>query len=171
MKLKRLDFVLECISEDEMKTFETETIALREVKSYFDANHKLSKMFWFTEDGEDGEFWFSLIVGKHFNNYEVSIDVNAFYNGGWSSGFDEVFMAHRYKMIKPFIEFAQKKCREIEQVISNHEKTRVYSIYRPIKCKEYVSTYYKMMKNYYQNPLYDQKRKNRLNFLKTMKVL
>jgi hypothetical protein len=126
MKLSELEYLLDLITEDEMKQFNNEFITLKKVQE-FKGNPRLlkrTKMFWY-QINEKTDLWFQFEIAPFIDRFQIYFEVNAFYNNGWSGGYDELFLAHRYHLIEPFLPFFEEKKRLVKDTLEKDPGLRL----------------------------------------------
>lgn len=170
MDFKDLTFLLDLAKEEEMRNFNTKNIQLRETKEYKQNDLKASKMFWFQTNEED-ELWFQISIGKFRKELMITFDVSSFYKNGWSTGFDEVFLAHKYEEIKPFISYFEELEKKMREEVKNHPKTRIWTLTNEIVYINHIEIKYVQMHNYYHHPDYKKRVEKEKNILKKLKVI
>jgi hypothetical protein len=135
-------------------------------------NAILTKMFWFDCNCKyNSKIWIQLKAGFYRDKLLVTFDVCSSYNDGWSSYFNEIFLADKYKLLEPFIYFFDQESITIEKEIKKHPLLRLNTVLSDFliidNCIK--ETHDKLM-NYFLNEDYEKNWKKHVRFSKKMKV-
>lgn len=173
MEEKKLKSLLDFITEKDMRQFENDHVKLKKVNDYSTSGTGMFTRYFHFETDDEAGFWIEFFISTYNG---VKIEAKACYNGGFTGGYNEIFLAHQHQLLKPFIPFLKQKCKEIEhsfvyQSLKRNSKSHYFTFFGEpmlfqVKCVEKVSSLYEDMKKYYLHPNYNKDRTERYDELK-----
>jgi hypothetical protein len=156
MELEDLDFLLDLVTEDEMKIFNQENFQLKNSAVIKKIDGKRIKLFLFKTD-EEADIVFSVVIWFYKEKFNVEFDLNTCFEGEYIGSYEEVFLAHKYQILEPIIEYFENKRKEMDKAIHQNPKTRLYLTTSDlIVYKNYINYIYRELKEYYHHPDYEK---------------
>lgn len=147
MHVSQLGFVFDCVTDEEMKEFQTENITFsRSETSPLTSSHKITKVFRFNVK-EEFEIIFFLEGAKDriSEQFFVQFEFGCYLNNNWTSEFDKFLLPYYLEDIQPIVLFLEQKKEEIRKIMENNKTLRFFKLLEGIKVP---TVYNHTLKNY-----------------------